>query len=487
MNVRTVAVEMLSLGLMIGFAVAVSTHVLPLGVPGEWEWSRLHDPVWTSPAQGLLLGLLGSVVLALYAGFVFWGFRDLSRAETSKGGRALWVSALAVASVLTQIGLQSAAPEGFGLTKWTFSLHSSGSNGYYTLARSDAMSDPARFVRQYPGWIKKQDSLHVGTHPPGLFLIWRGVLGFWQSHPQAAQVVSRLLPEPIQAGFREISEFDPLPSADRAALASVGFLTLLACSLTVIPLYFLARDCLSPALSWAAAALWPVVPSAILFQPTADTAFPLLATSALALAISGKRIGPFVCGLVLALAMQLTLAFLAVGLVVAILHLTRANIPWLRRLERVGWTGLGFLALSGLFWGVSGANPLTIWLANAHNHARFYEQFPRSYLAWNLANPIELAVALGLPAFVWAVVGFRRAGWSVWAPVLVLALLQVSGRNLSEVARLWLPLMPPLLISAAAGWSRFGARVGAVAVSVLLVGAQTLWLQATIQVVYALG
>ncbi len=196
---------------------------------------------------------------------------------------------------------------------------------------------------------------------------------------------------------------------------------------------------------------------------------------------------PLVSGLVLALAMQMTLAFLAVGLVVAILHLTRPGLSWLRRLERIGWTGVGFLALTGLFWGLSGANPLTIWLANAHNHARFYEQFPRSYLAWNLANLIELAVAIGLPTSVWAVVGFRRAGWPVWAPVLVLALLQLTGRNLSEVARLWLPLMPPLLISAAAGWSKFEARAGAVAGSVVLVGAQTLWLQATIQVVYALG
>ena len=402
-------------------------------------------------------------------------------------GRAGWVSALSVAAVLVQVGLQAAAPEGFGLTKWTFALHSSGSNGYYTLARSAEMSDPARFLEQYPGWIKKQDALHVGTHPPGLFLIWRGILGFWRAHPEAARAVSQALPESIQAGFREISRYDPLPSPDRVALATVGLMTLLACSLTVVPLYVLARDRLPPAYAWAAAALWPVIPSAILFQPTADTAFPLLATSALALVVGGRGIRAVLSGVVLAVAMQMTLAFLAVGLVVAILHLSRPSETWLRRFELIGWTGMGFLGLTALLWLFSGANPLAIWLSNAHNHARFYEQFPRSYLAWNLANPIELAVAIGLPTTVWALVGARPAGRAVWASMLVLALLQLSGRNLSEVARLWLPLMPPLVVASAAGWARFEARAREVAATVFLVGAQTLWLQTMIQVVYALA
>ena len=37
-----------------------------------------------------------------------------------------------------------------------------------------------------------------------------------------------------------------------------------------------------------------------------------------------------------------------------------------------------------------------------------------------------------------------------WITLATLALLTLSGRNLSEVARLWLPLMPPLVVAAAA-------------------------------------
>jgi hypothetical protein len=320
-----------------------------------------------------------------------------------------------------------------------------------------------------------------------LFLLWRGVLGSWRSHPEAARIVSRSLPRSVQAGFREISRYDPLSASDRASLATVGLLTLLACSLTVVPLYFLARGRLSPPHAWAASALWPVLPSAILFQPTADSAFPLLSASSLALAVTGKRLPALLSGLVLAVAMQMTLAFLAVGLVVAVVLLSRPGQPWVRRLELIGWTGLGFVGLTALFWLVSGADPLSIWLSNARNHARFYEQFPRGYLAWNLVNPVELAVAIGLPTTVWAASGVRRAGWPVWATLLVLALLQLSGRNLSEVARLWLPLMPPLLVSCASGWKTLDAQPGEIASTMLLVGAQTLWLQATIQVVYSLA
>src|SRR5919107_2547262 len=111
----------------------------------------------------------------------------------------------------------------------------------------------------------------------------------------------------------------PPPPADLAALALTGGLVLLACAGTVVPLYLLARSSLSAPEAWVAASLWPLVPSAILFQPTADTAFPLLSTTALALAAhagrSGSRRGYLLAtgaGLVLALGMAFTLAFLPV-------------------------------------------------------------------------------------------------------------------------------------------------------------------------------
>ena len=57
--------------------------------------------------------------------------------------------------------------------------------------------------------------------------------------------------------------------------------------------------------------------------------------------------------------------------------------------------------------------------------AGFYAEHPRSYLPWLVANPIELAVGLGLPASAWAVVALatRRAPRVSWLTLLVLAIL----------------------------------------------------------------
>ena len=86
-------------------------------------------------------------------------------------------------------------------------------------------------------------------------------------------------------------------------------------------------------------------------------------------------------------------------------------------------------------------------------------EYPRTYLAWLVVNPIELAVALGLPAVVWIACGLarprsvprRRLGHFA-----VLVLLNLIGRNMGEVARLWMLFLPPLLIAAGAGLARLG-------------------------------
>jgi hypothetical protein len=78
----------------------------------------------------------------------------------------------------------------------------------------------------------------------------------------------------------------------------------------------------------------------------------------------------------------------------------------------------------------------------------------------------------------------RLAPRVAWATIGVLALLTLSGRSLSEVARLWLPMMPPLLVAAGAGLERLGAGPVTLAVTVATLGIETLLLQATIQVVY---
>ena len=476
----------LSAALVTALVAALRAGVMPLGVRGEWEWL----PV-LFPANPRDIGLAVAAV-AVYAGFV-GRVRAALDGRVTRWKESVAVLALLAASITTQAVVPCGAPVGYGLAKWAIVLHEKGSTGYFLVARNE-VHDLRRFLAEYPRWIARRDALHIGTHPPGLIVVEAVLLRFFQGAPAASRIVESYTPESVALAFRLFDGPSPLSHADRATIAVTGMLTLFCCAATVVPLYLLARASLPAPSAWTTAALWPLVPSAVLFQPTADTAFPLLSASALALAAHSGRLSrrggglaSVVGGMVLGVAMQFTLGFLAVGLVVAIILGTARGKSRDERLALIAATGIGFVSLTALVWVSTTANPFETWWWNLINHARFYDQFPRSYLPWAVANPVELAVGLGLPVAVWTVVGLvsgRGAPTVGPASAVVLVLLTISGKNLSEVGRLWLPMMPALLVAAGHGFNRLHAGPKSLAATTALLGAQTLALQATIQVVY---
>lgn len=490
MRKAVLAVLALQLVVTAGVLLALGTGAMPLGVRGEWEWLRIPR----SAAPTAMHWVIGGVAILGYSAYAGAGMRWLGPVP----GRARELGAVAslfVVSAVIQVLIATAAPEGYGLAKWILALHNPGANGYYTVAKTQ-IGDSWRFLADYPNWIQRQGSLHIGTHPPGLFLLQRGLLHAMEADPAAARLVLALQPSAVEDAFKAVEQYSHLSRADRAALALTGALTLLLCAATVVPLYALARATLPANAAWAAACFWPILPAAILFQPTADTAFPALATTALALAVHA-RFGSLRrrllmsagAGVVLALGMAFSLVFLAIGLIVAALILTEPDrsTSLRRRAAALGATGVGFLVPTLLGWLVTSSNPFATWWWNQRNHARFYVEYPRTYLAWVVANPVELAVALGLPATLWILTGvsrWRTAPRVSLVTLLVLLILTLGGRSLSEVARLWLPMMPALLVAAGAGLTRLGGDRVALGVSIALVGFQTLVLQAMIQCVY---
>jgi hypothetical protein len=325
-----------------------------------------------------------------------------------------------------------------------------------------------------------------------------------RANPGLVKVLLDGMPGSVDAGFRAFSADDPHPllPAERAALFATALLTLLACAGTVVPLYLFVRSALPAPAAWVASALWPLAPAANLFQPVADTAYPFLATFALALAAwsarwqcgsSRPRLAAWlltaVSGAVMALGMFFTIAFLPVGAIVGLMVVLSPNIDWRMRGLLLMAAGVGFLGFVLVGWGVAGANPLVIGMWNLHHHARFYDEYPRTYYLWLFANPVELAVAMGLPSAVWCVVALlspRKIPVSFWATLLVLALVNLTGRNMGEVARLWMFFIPALLVAAGSAYERLEGSRGAWAFggSIALVGLQTLGLQTMIQVVY---
>jgi hypothetical protein len=470
-----------SAGLVVGLGGVLRDREIPLGVPGEWTWSRLGEQIEPVAVD---VGL-AAVGLGLFAGFAAIGRRDLGRlgpqpARWREGG---WVAGLVAAGVLAQLAAMTASPPGYGIAK-AVTLAMTGSSGYYHVAREE-MADPMAFLRDYPEWIKGQDVYHVGTHPPGLFVLSRAVLGLMDTSPGLAKGIDAITPRGLSDAFRQI--IGPIPRADRAALVLLAGLTMLACAATSAPIYLMMRGSgADPATSWSSAVLWPLVPSAVLFQPTADTAFPLLAAMSVALATRRGPVSSTMAGVVLAFGMACSLVFLAVGLIVGLMLATHKGMPIRRRLLLIGLTGVGFLAPTLLGWAVTGANPFLIWWENQSKHAGFYGENPRSYFPWLVMNPIELIVGLGLSASAWVVVAMvaGKAPRASWFSMLVLVILTLTGRSLSEVGRLWLPFFPMLLAAAGPGQARVGGGSVTLAITILLMAAQVVAMELTIHVVY---
>jgi len=495
MRVKFWLILTLQAALVVVLATAVGARLVPLGVPGEWEWLRAQ---FSPQPAGLLLAVLG---VAAYAGLVALGLRAVAR-KRARRSTAAWLTGLLLAAVAVQVIVPMGAASGYDLAKWAAVNYLPGSAGYFQVARKQAVRDPWRFLAEYPRWIRAQDSLHIGTHPPGLIAVQCLLMRVMERSPNLALFLLDHMPGAVEAGFRVFGAADPQPlsRAERATLYATALLTLLACAGTVVPLYLLARVALPAPAAWTAAALWPLAPAANLFQPVADTAYPLLSTSALALAAWAARFQQGVdrptaaatslaiaSGMVMAVGMSFTLAFLPVGAIVALVLLLNPSITWRMRAALLLATGAGFLALLAAGWAATGAEPIEIARWNLRHHARFYDEYPRTYRLWLFVNPIELVIALGLPSAVWCAAGLlapRTVPAPVWSTLLVLALVNLTGRNMGEVARLWMLFMPPLLVAAGHGCSRFGSRPAALAATAALLGLQTLALQSMIQVVY---
>ncbi len=482
--------------LVVLLTTAIASKRIPLGIPGEWEWLRVH-----SVPQAAWLAF-AAIAVGVYAGLAALGFRSLSRRPVlSRWREIFWVALLFLASIVIQVLIPAGAADEYDLTRWAYVNYLGASTGYYQVARTQAAVNPWRFLADYPVWIQRQDSLHIGTHPPGLIVTQCLLLRAMARSPGAADALLRSMPASTAEGFRQLELLDgkPIPRADRAALYLSSLITLIASAGTVLPLYLLARSALPPPAAWAAAALWPLVPAANLFQPDADTAYPLLSSAALALAAWSTRsavagrygFGQAVLGagsgIVLAFGTFFTLAFLPVGLIVGLLIALAPGLAIRHKAGAVVVVGAGFLLLTALGWAITGADPITVWTWNLKNHARFYVEYPRTYLAWLVLNPVELAIALGLPAVTWCLLGLgglRTVPRVSVVAFAVLCLLDVIGRNMGEVARLWILYLPALLPAAGTGFVRAGGTPRTLAVSAGLLGLQTLALQSLIQVVY---
>lgn len=454
--------------------VLLAAPAIPLGIPGEWTWARRTLAEIDRLAMGLSL-----LLCAGYWAVVNWGETRLRRTHPRE---QRFIAGLCVLAFIWLLGMLSVQPDFRGIARSPTVLYYKRTEGYFWQAAFE-VRDSREFLYRYRDSIASGDDpdryLHLGTHPPGLTLLYRGLLAMTQS-PGMAESLIATEPTGVSDGFAALRLYPTpqkttLTQSQEATLWAATLLTLLATAATCWPIYRLASRMGGPIAGWRAAALWPLVPSLLVFFPKSDLLCPFIATASCWLWLDGwsrlkwgrcalAGVG-FFCGL------MLTLALAPIALLLVIQTILER---WTRRAElrdcpvrsdiaTVVAAVIGFLIPFGAlsFWGR--CNLVAIWFQNLQNHAMFYDHNSRSYGAWLVVNPMEAAVSLGLPLACLVAVGLIRsirervplrisfsqtlAWFSVWA------ILWLTGQNMGEAARLWVFLAPWPVMTAAIAMS----------------------------------
>src|ERR1700685_4410023 len=225
MNARRTGIG-LALVAAVSLAVLWLTNV-PLGVPGEWTWSRI--PLEPGESTLLVLGwLTAAVVGSLYVGLVALAamrFEAASRPEV-----AAWLAALVAAGFVWLSVLQEspAQPEyASGKSGWV--LYYPGPEGYFAQARY-AIKDVPSYLAGYEARMAQGDVLHLGTHPPGLILFHRSCINSCASSPGLRELLLATQPASFRAAMDQTERTErtgtrPLTPADRGAIWLAALIT----------------------------------------------------------------------------------------------------------------------------------------------------------------------------------------------------------------------------------------------------------------------
>ncbi len=440
----------ISAALVLVFGLVVDLQWLPLGVPSEWDWERMPRaslPAWSSYLPAVLWG---AALVAWVATGVRW---------VEGAGRAVFFGGLLATTALAgAFQIASEAPNGRGLGKWIVAVYAPQVTGFFQLARH-APPRPADVFNDYPALISQLPPGHISANPPGWVIIDRAVIDFFHDAGRR-RLMRSLEPAVLGAAFERLAPAAGAAPEERPAAVAIALASRIASLLVILPAAWLALLRFGRWGAWLAAGAAGMIPADILFAPRCDCVYATAATLAIALAhhaaaphtVARRRsASAFACGLLIALGMLFSLCFVVAAAMCAAVMAA----SWLvqRKLERrvaiafaAGWVSVPLAVLL-----ITGCNISHIWLANLAKNAQFNQLTHRTYWIWAMVNPIEFSVALGLPAAVLLVkrlaseISPRLTAARDPVPVAWLAvmlLLNLSGSNRAEVARLWIFMMP---------------------------------------------
>jgi hypothetical protein len=434
----------------VAYVIALIADLSPyVRGPEEWRWQRWLTPhwdrVWPLAAALIIVALL-----------VRWIDRRAQR-EPGRRWMAIGVALLIIAAPLVQLASLRVVKANPFEALFDRAVDVA-ANSYFTAGLRLHNVDEA--LRAYPQLMPTLD-IHAQVHPPGLPLIYWAAGRVFEAAPALAR--------PVSLWFRQLECNDinlMLLSDAQLASASVGMLLpLLANLLTVWCVFKLAKDRFGNRAGLYAAALWVIIPSAVLFPGSWSLIYPCLACLTWLLVERGLRrrnaLWFLAAGLLLSISTFLELGTSMLGFFLTLYILTGYVIA--RRNPLRDWrflvpaliaTLVGVFASWILYQAAYGVSLLQIIEAMYPIHVIGYK-FDR--LTWIINHPYEFAVFVGLPVFCLAVIAFgrnfkaaRSGGGDALSISFLIALIGLSlfDPARDETARTWMLFMPLAVVVA---------------------------------------
>jgi hypothetical protein len=430
--------------------------------PAEWEWGyRTGGRV---PLSAVLIALV-TVLLSAFSGV------SAARGRASRLAASLLLGSAVVLGASFHLALVDPAPLG-RLRVLMRRAISASVTSYHSTAVSSAGRDPIEFVRRHADLLPELDH-HAATHPPGPVLFYRATVGLCESFPRLTTSILDL------AGVPRGESAPPLTRAARAGALLGSVLLDLAGLLVVWPLYRLGMALgLDPIAAARIGLVWTVLPGPTLMPARLDqaialpvAAYAVLVLSAVRAPSSASRATRCVLagvsagvGLFLSYGAALFLVIGGLAVLVTVTGKDERDAP----AKLLRWivacptsVAVALLVAFGVPAFLGGEPVRAMRVALAIHRGEFTAT--RSYGLWLGRNLVDFALFVGVPVAILALEGAVasvrrvRAGKPIGPSaafglvgVGCAALLAVSGLTRGEVGRLWIPLMPLVLVGALA-------------------------------------
>lgn len=326
-------------------------------------------------------------------------------------------------------------------------------NGYFTAATM--IENVSLFLQNYNNTVLQLPQ-HAQGHPPGAIFFFWGINKFFAFFPQAFSFLNSIQPNREDVGL----VWKTLSSSEKAgALFSAVFIPFLS-SCTAVPFYFLVKRIYNTAIAVQTTFLYLFIPAIILFIPINDVFLPFFTVITLFYFIKAQKEKSlplfFLSGALLSLGVFFSLSLLPIAFFLAVytlLLLLQRKISFVFSLQSGIYFLFGFLIL-----------PLFLFFFFQLNFLEVVKTLmsglpeSREYSVWIWYNLLDFFIFAGIPVFllfiicIWITIQkylqkkYIEIDPFFLAFFIMLFVLNFSGSVRGEVARIWLPFYPLLIL-----------------------------------------